>query len=1649
VKTLLGSARSALCYASIVTACLFLGVTGTDAQEKKSDDKKADEKKAPAAAKEGAKAEAPAQNNAKGPPPPVAKANVVIVPNPAGQQMPAQSPGNDDHYSEGITLSTDRNIKKILEAAQELVEEAAKNNSWSEAAGLLQQVLDVKEDVFVPTKRRSVDGQEKTLQVSARSEANRLLESMPAKGREFYELRFGAQARALLDNAKKDGGYQGLKEIVRRFYYSNAGIEATDLLGTYYLDRGRPHDAALCFKRLLERTKDQAEPLPAFTLFKAAIAFRRAGDRAYLALADQIWTKLAARVGRDGLQIGGESFALEQLQTEFQRTLPLESLSPLEWTLFRGNSTRTAEGRGSAPFLEANWRYSSVQERLDARTRIMVEGALQHQSTRSEAFIPAFFPIATEGKLIFRNFVGVTAVDARTGELLWFSESESGLDKLLRDSNMRTPVEVWFENYRNSNNNSIVFENSTIGTLSTDNVRVYAVDDLGIPPHPGAQQQWNGGVAPITGKLLEMMQRNILTAIEVDSGKIAWEIGRDRQKDTAALADSFFLGPPLPIAGQLYVLTEKNAELRLVCLDAAKGELVWSQTLATARDRLTSDVGRRIHAVHLAYAEGIIVIPTNAGAVLGFDIFSNSLVWSYSYRDKTAPEVAQTQIPPGMGGFRRRGGGFIGLEAVPLGLLSGEWKLSAPLVQDNKIVFTAPDGGAIHCLSLKDGSFLWQAERKDDLYIAGIFQGKVVLVGKNSCRAISLADGKSKIWEVETGMPSGQGVASGNFYYLPLRKGEVCKIDLEKGVVAAHSPSPKNEIPGNLLFYAGEVISQNGTMITAYPQVEQKVAQIDASLARNAKDPAALTERGELRLYKGDLAGAVADLRDALEHDPPAGIVAKTRAKLYSALTELLKQDFATAEQYLDQYKKLCVLPVPKDASPDEKMKIETEQRHRQAGFLCLLARGREQQGRLVEAFQAYLDFGSLAEARERVSVINEPTVLVQPDVWAQGRISELVAKATPEQRLPLEKEISKRWSAVRSSKRIDDLRHFVGAFGSLFAVGREARLYLAERLIKEHLLLEAELHLLQLRSQQEDPIMAARAVETLARMMTERGLLDEAVYYYRLLGTEYAKIPVREGKTGADFLKELSTDKRFWPYLEEAQAPFHGVNLKVMEVQSGMYPPQMLFPVEFMGAPTPFTRKYRLAWHQGGVSNGLTVYNLKLIDRNTNEELWSLSSPPTRLAYLQGNDRGASWPCYMSGHLAVVYLGHTVYGLDLAERKKLWEFDLFNPERHPIEGQMQPFLSLTSNGSLEITNARGTADKLGQIGAVTSSFVCLRTDDGLQGLDPVTGSVLWTRSDLSTRTQIFGDERTLYLVDARSDAQGGTSRAIRGSDGASVAVPEFHSAFQQRPRILGHRLLINEFDPTGALVLRLYDVPTGKDLWKKTLAPQTTVLKTENPALVAYVDPRGKATVVDLRIPKEILQVTIAEAHADKLTGGMLLDDPWQYFFVLNKPNDQNVVGSTTSSNLDRMRCTPVNGLVYAFDRETGRLDWYVQVSKQMLLLEQFQKLPMLLFSSNYRVPAGAPGNVANVIATLSIDKRTGKRIWDRPGDRTQPVLQRTPFHALQIDTKSGTIDLIAANYRLRHAIDDGTTKRPVGDDHLDKDVEIIDSRKTIARPQ
>ena len=114
------------------------------------------------------------------------------------------------------------------------------------------------------------------------------------------------------------------------------------------------------------------------------------------------------------------------------------------------------------------------------------------------------------------------------------------------------------------------------------------------------------------------------------------------------LLDSYFLGPPLPLNGKIYALIEIQGEIQLVCINPNKTqksktapseegpELVWRQPLGSAQNKLAMDAQRRMQPCHLAYSDGLLICPTNAGAVIAVDVFTQSLAWAFSYKSANA-----------------------------------------------------------------------------------------------------------------------------------------------------------------------------------------------------------------------------------------------------------------------------------------------------------------------------------------------------------------------------------------------------------------------------------------------------------------------------------------------------------------------------------------------------------------------------------------------------------------------------------------------------------------------------------------------------------------------------------------------------------------------------------------------------------------------------------------------------------------------------------------------------------------------------------------------------------------------------------------------------------------------------------------------------
>jgi outer membrane protein assembly factor BamB len=681
------------------------------------------------------------------------------------------------------SLRADAPLARKLDMARDYV----RAESWDEAVHVLQELLDSPEDALVAVRRTGEGGGEGTCWTGLRAEAARLLGGLPPAARGAYAVRYGPRARALLAEARQNGDTDLLAEVVRRYPTAAAAAEATELLGGYHLDRAHVTLAAACFGRLLDRP--DAGDLPAAVLFRAALAFRLAGDTAR---AERAWARLAARAPA-GLRLGDRPVKLADLRKTLDRVeVPAAAPAP------------------ALPGVESRWNRPTAHEAI---TRSWLQLSAQRQEDRGEPVLPGSAPVVAAGRVVYRSHRGVHAVDPGTGEVAWESASAWSIDRMTLQTGYARHVEQWVGAWLEVSP-QVVFGNAVLGTLSTDGVRVYAVDDVAIPPYRYYQRiggRWGGQEPPwpdFGPGLTDAVYFSRLLALDAASGKAVWEAGgRGGDQPAGPLSDCYFLGPPLPLDHRLYGLTEKQNELSLVCLRAADGALVWRQTLALAPTRLLLDPGRHIQVARPAYGDGLLVCPTNAGVVVAVDLLTGALAWAYPYQSE-----ALTQSEPQEG---RRG------RAGPPHVVA-EWMVPATVVQAGRVLFAAPDGRSIHCLSLRDGSLLWKVPPvEEDRYVAGVVGGKVLVVGKQSCRALDLVDGK-QLWQLDTGLAGGQGVAVGNVYYLPLREAgrddepAVYAIDVDAGGVQARTPWPRKEVPGNLLFRDGDVISQTAAAVAAY-----------------------------------------------------------------------------------------------------------------------------------------------------------------------------------------------------------------------------------------------------------------------------------------------------------------------------------------------------------------------------------------------------------------------------------------------------------------------------------------------------------------------------------------------------------------------------------------------------------------------------------------------------------------------------------------------------------------------------------------------------------------------------------------------------------------------------------------------------------------
>jgi outer membrane protein assembly factor BamB/tetratricopeptide (TPR) repeat protein len=1542
------------------------------------------------------------------------------APAAAVTQVGPDDSADDDDLAQNVFVPPDRSLLQELAKARQLIAEAR----FGEAVRCLGSILDGPEDYFFqPDKKVPVHR-------SLKAEAQRLIGQMPREGRELYELQYGARARQRLAEALSSGDASGLAEVSRRFFHTQAGYEATLLLGLDHLDHGRPLAGALSLQRLRGATSGTVQFEPTLSLGLAACWLQSGMPEQ----AREVLCAVKARLGGAGVEIGGspvnwfqdEGKAVEWLARLVGPPRGGGRTDADSWLMFRGNPSRTATSSASAPLLNVRWRIPTTDDPLlEARLQRDREVSLD----RGRPVLPALHPLAVNDVVLMRTFRNLLAVDFVTGKRLWEVPVDDPLEPLLGrnvvDNGTYTAARIAAGvGYR-------VWDDATYGTISSDGRYVFSVEDLSVVIHTSPSPRMviiNGRpVSEPTGRPF-----NRLAAHDIRTGKLKWEIGGSSDQLPLRQAETFFLGPPLPLMGRLYVLGESKGEIRLFALEAESGELIWSQQLALVERDVSEAPLRRLAGVSPSYADGILVCPTSAGAVVAVDLASRSLLWGYRY-DRY----------PGSGRNAR-------LIALRTGRYPGTGQQNrcfdaAAIVAGGRVLVAPAESDSLHCLNLVDGELLWKQPRNDDLFVACVYGDHVVLVGRREVRAISLSEtvkstetvqrmertGRSfrlvteqqamvrpkPAWDnravplPEGSMPTGRGFSAADRYFLPLSSAEVLTIDVAAGKAVQVSKSRKGNVPGNLVCYKGKVISQGVDGLEVFAQLDAVRQEVAQRLAAKPDDPLALCLQGEVLLDEGKQSEAIACFRRSyeLDRDP------RTRGLLRDALLDGLRLEFARHRDRTEEIEQLL---------------DEPEQR---ASYLRLMATGLQAAGEWRAALDRYLELIDLDQDHRAMQPVTK-ALSVRLDRWVRAQLAALRRDAKGEG-AAIDSTVEARLKAAIEAGSTDALRRFLDYFGDQPAA-EKARRELVRRLRDSGRWLEAELVLGQQelssdRSAAQVPA-SGWAVAELAELLRQAKRSEDAAVCYRRLSQQFADVVCLDGKTGKQLLAALPEDgpirqilraRRDWPVG------------KVESRSSSTSSPAAAYPrltVPYRGGLAPFFCETAVQFDQsrrliaGCDALGHQPWQVSLA------ELGARRGLPFNYALTHAR---------VCGHLLLLSLGYNIMAIDTlglsgtGEAKLLWNQDLTDPSFDLAADYQQMAAAQFFVGGLQPVFLNGVSyagyppGETGGLGPVTPAYASFQRSRDLIATDPLTGELLWIRRGVAPGSTLFGDDQLLFAV-APNQTEATVFRAMDGEMLGKRKVPRFSLGTETLPygavlpdgtitrtrsmtrtsgevciAPLGRHLLVwNGIGIEAAL--ELFDPWEQRQVWAvQKLSPRAKLDLVAEEA-IGVLEPDGHFLLIGLPDGRTIVDAKLQREHGVASICVFRSGDQYVLLCIDSPPRpSRNRIVQVLPGNSS----LPVgSGRVYAFDLE-GKPLWPepVQITDQHLLLNQPGRLPVLTFACSLYHTQG--NSVQHQLKVLCIDKRAGRVVYDE-----QKLPYTTNSFGLSGDPTRNTVELQLSRQRV-----------------------------------
>ncbi len=1465
-----------------------------------------------------------------------------------------------------------RSLRQNLVRAKKAIEE----DRFSDAVAELGLVLtgtdpdqpvgagDENQDFFI-----ELPGQSGT-QTSLKAEAQRMLGTLPPRGRELFELQFGADARALLDSAVQGADVNELNEVVRRYFHTTAGYEAALLLGRLHLDHGRPLAAALCLQRVANVPNVAARFEPELSLLLAACwQLARQSTQAQSTLAG-----LPGRLPHGQVRLGdAELRELPRTQdavawlTEHFRTISPDDAEIGQWPLFRGNSSRNAARSGGLPLKRSRWQVPLV---IDAHDRGLIEELRIGFVEQGSPVLPVVQPLAVGNVVLMRSSERLVGIDFQTGKRIWeYPFGDLSPEEELQNSNPLMPPQNAREK-RLTTLRERLWQDTPFGQVSSDGNSVYLLDDMRqSAPQAAPRMRGIRGGRGMGFQIEPSILQNELVALDLQKeGYMMWIVGGDKGGVEPRLAGVFFLGPPLPLFGSLYLVAELKGELRLVVLDAATGKQQWSQQLAHMEAILGMDEQvRRFSGATPSFADGVLVCPTSAGAIVAVDIATRHLLWGYQYSSNRD-------------GFGRQP--FMQFPMQPTFPLN-RWQDASVTISEGSVLITPAEADFLICLDLLTGKPRWEPlprnrDLADMLYVAGIYDGSAVLVAKDRVVALRLKDGKpawkepAKLQNTGGEMPSGRGFLSDHHYYLPTTKSDLVKIDLRDGQIVERTKT--DHVLGNLICFRDEIVSVAADRAATFYQIEPLRKNVEMKLSKSPDDAWALARQGELLVHDGRTAEALGVLHKAHDRNPQDEGV---RSLLVDTFLAALQDDFGKHGAMAAQIADLI------DNDPQR------------ARYLMLVAAGYHRTGDLVAAADHYAKLIRLTAASAKKIPAGEVFSLIATDAnssvradrFLSARLDELYSTGDSQVREHLD-ALVRELGVQANSGSVAELRHFLQLCG-FHAAADDQRVNLAGKLIETGDLLEAELALAPLLRRSGSPLGGqALALATRIYTLGKKPRMLAAVYVQ--LRSGWGDVPVLNGKTGRQLSEEAVAVNLDYPTAGD-EWPWGLTKMTDTRdaARQNMYPIHPCFSLlERRGAALD---KLKLEFDaQRG--------NTHLRDGNGTEVL--------RLPHLEPGPQieAGLWRTAADDHLLFAAVGRQIVAIDTLRPRSneieatLWRETLWNTEADSMKPLPREHRNPFDPSHLQDYRwGDATGRPVASVGPMTARGVCFQKIRAITCLDPLSGATLWSRNDFDQGCELFGDDELIFIqspVVATRKPEPKRSATTTAADPATVVAPleiECSVVSAVDGRLLGKRRLpapANRWTIRGRNVLAweqkeadirlfLYDVNRQADVWSENFPAGSRGCLIDNDS-VAVLQPSGRLVIRSLTGDVEKLDTTVQPTNG--LVGIQVLPSSHQLLLIVND-SQPLLPEPETGRRLVQQVLLPVNGRIFALDRVTGRSLWQVPaiVRGYGMLPNQPEDVPALWFLRPGATPSNQFGSNTARVDVLCLDRRTGSALLEK----------------------------------------------------------------------